>query len=98
MQEAEGGVTFNKLSPQKVQNTTAGFIVQVASRAAVEYVEPTRKAVVEVDFSTSVGVFGATLRGWFGASNSPMTQGERSTVLERIAAGLAAMGMDVDLC
>jgi hypothetical protein len=32
-----------------------GYLVQVANRQCVEYVEPHRKAMIEVDFGNSVG-------------------------------------------
>jgi len=41
-----------------------GYLVQVANRQCVEYVEPHRKAMIEVDFGNSVGVYMETLNGW----------------------------------
>jgi hypothetical protein len=47
---------FTKLAPQKVKHSD-GYLVQVANRQCVEYVEPHRKAMIEVDFGNSVGVY-----------------------------------------
>src|SRR5882672_11983209 len=41
-----------------------GYLVQVANRQCVEYVEPHRKAMIEVDFGNSVGVYIETLNSW----------------------------------
>jgi hypothetical protein len=83
---------FKKLSPQKVQHDS-GYIVQVASRTSVEYLDANRKATVDVDFAASIGIYRKTLRGWLG-----MNDDDKNEVLNRIVAGLKAMGSDVELC
>ncbi len=89
---------FNKLGPQKVQHAD-GYIVQVADRSTVEYLEGNRKAVVEVDFAALTGVYQNSLRGWLGTGiEGEMSLDERVIVLERILAGLKAMGCSVEVC
>jgi hypothetical protein len=70
-----------------------GYLVQVANRQGVEYVEPHRKAMIEVDFGNSVGVYIETLNGWLSeAGISPMSATDRERVISGIVAGLDAMG------
>jgi hypothetical protein len=70
-----------------------GYLVQVANRQGVEYVEPHRKAMIEVDFGNSVGVHIETLNGWLSeAGISPMSATDRERVISGIVAGLDAMG------
>src|SRR5260370_21780411 len=75
-----------------------GYLVQVANRQCVEYVEPHRKAMIEVDFGNSVGVYIETLNGWLSeAGVSPMSATDRERVISGIVVGLEAMGT-VELC
>src|SRR4030081_2065157 len=70
-----------------------GYLVQVANRQCVEYVEPHRKAMIEVDFGNSVGVYIETLNGWLSeAGISPISATDRERVISGIVAGLEAMG------
>lgn len=89
---------YRKLAPQKVEHSD-GYIVQVADRSSVEYVEGTRRAVIEVEFAELTGVSRDTLRGWFeSGADRDMSSEERVTVLERMVTGLEAMGCSVELC
>ena len=89
---------FSKDSAQKISHSD-GHTVQVADRTTVEYLENGRRASVEVDFGVSVGVFVQTLRGWDrDGSSEAMSVAERNLTLERIGAGLRAMGCKVELC
>lgn len=89
---------FKKITPQKVESSD-GYVVQVANRNHVEYLENARKADVEVDFGITVGVYSETLRGWLDVSGqSPITASEKRVILSRIVAGLEAMGSKVELC
>jgi hypothetical protein len=70
-----------------------GYLVQVANRQCVEYVEPHRKVMIEVDFGNSFGVYIETLNGWLSAAGiSPMSATDRERVISGIVAGLEAMG------
>jgi len=82
---------FRKLAPQTVQHSD-GYIIQVADRSHVEYIEGTTYAVVEVEFSPIVGVYRNTLEICDEART------EQNVVLDRIAAGLEAMGCKVEFC
>ena len=75
-----------------------GYLVQVVNGQCVEYVEPHRKAMIEVDFGNSVGVYIETLNGWLSeAGVSPMSATDRERVISGIVVGLEAMGT-VELC
>src|ERR1700736_6700811 len=68
-----------------------GYLVQVANRQCVEYVEPHRKAMIEVDFGNSVGVYIETLNGWLSESGiSRMSATDRERVISGIVVGLEA--------
>jgi hypothetical protein len=70
-----------------------GYLVQVANRQCVEYVEPDREAMIEVNFRNSVGVYIETLNGWLSeAGISPMRAIDRERVISGIVAGLEAKG------
>ncbi len=72
-------------------------MVQVASRNSVEYLEARRKAVVEVDFGSTVGIYVNTLKDWVGQTgNVAMDVAERNEIIRRISAGLNAMGSVVE--
>jgi hypothetical protein len=89
---------FTRLAPQKVQHSS-GYIVQVAGRESVEYIEPDRKTMVNVDFSRTVGVWASTLREWHTSDGkTEMSPAEQSEVLKRIVLGLEAMGSTVEVC
>ncbi len=90
---------FTKITPQKVQHTT-GFIVQVADRQTVEYLEKGRSASVEVYSAVSTVSCGATLSGLKTEHGVDlMDNKDRPIVLEKIADGLRAMGIEkVEIC
>jgi hypothetical protein len=81
---------FRKLAPQKVQHSD-GYVVQVADRTHVEYIDGVKRAVVEVEFAPIVGVYRSTLEIF----NEARTTSD--VVLGRIVAGLEAMGCEVEL-
>lgn len=82
---------FRKLAPQKVQHSD-GYVVQVADRTHVEYIEGAKRAVVEVEFAPVIGVYRNTLQP------CDEIETEREVILDRIVAGLQAMGCKVELC
>lgn len=89
---------FTKISPQKVISSD-GYTVQVANKNHVEYIEPTCRAEIEVDFGTTVGVYPGTLRSWTeNAQDVPTSTSEQSLIVKRIVAGLEAMGSKVEIC
>jgi sporulation-control protein spo0M len=82
---------FHTLAPQRVHHDD-GYIVQVADRHHVEYLDGSQRWVVEVEFAPVVGIYRDTL----GSERSSAT--DFDTVLRRIAAGLEAMGSNVEVC
>jgi hypothetical protein len=89
---------FTKLAPQKVRHSN-GYVVQVANRESVEYLEAGRRAVVGVDFAATVGVYAKTLKEWITPEGKmEMTDLDQAEILRRIVAGLEAMGSTVEVC
>ncbi len=89
---------FKKLSHQRVRNTT-GFVVQVANRETVEYIQGTRIASITVDFAPLTGVYEDTLTDWHTDDVvQPMSPQERVRVLKDIGESLAYMGIRFEWC
>ncbi len=89
---------FKRLRPQKVQHAS-GFIVQMAGRYSVEYLENGRLAKITVDIGIpTLGVYRDTLTPWILADGTtiPMTETERLRVLDAIGQGLAFMGVEIE--
>ena len=89
---------FKKITPQKVQHSD-GYIVQIADRSSVEYLENNHKAKIEVDFAVLTGVYQDTLSGWIKSSGyeQKMNQTEHDNVLRRIVEGLKFMGCSIEI-
>lgn len=81
---------FRRLSPQKVVHSL-GYIVQVYDRTTVEYFDQDTRALVEVDFGSSVGIYIKSIRV-FNDSQKTFNSREKRLILDRIAAGLEEMG------
>jgi len=89
---------FTKLAPPKVRHSS-GYVVQVANREAVEYLEAERRAVVGVDFGITVSVYANRMKEWLvSGGSSEMSAGDRTEIVRRIVAGLEAMGSKVVVC
>jgi hypothetical protein len=86
---------LTKLTPQKVQSSS-GYIVQVADRFFVEYIENEKKAKVEVDFAPVVGIYESSLSTW--EDGSPLSKKKEKIILNRIAEALKFMGSKVEFC
>jgi len=89
---------FRKISPQKVQHAT-GYVIQVANRNSVEYLDGEFRAVIEVDFGVVVSVFQDSIQVF--ASNGKIISpdaSQKADLLSKVVAGLQAMGSNVDLC
>ena len=88
---------YSLLAPQRARSST-GSIVQVVNRHLVEYVEPDRRAVVEVEFGRPISVYAHTLKEWVYTDGTQlMTPDEVLLVLSEIRAGLQAMGSEVEI-
>ena len=88
---------FTLLSPQKAKNSE-GYIVQVADRHSVEYIGVDRTARVFVDFGETVGLYSATLTITAATGlQSPINSTDQAHIIERIKAGLEAMGSKVEV-
>lgn len=61
--------------------------------------EPNRSAFIFVEFSKIVGIYAKTLSQWHKeAGTMPMGADDANLVVARIAAGLEAMGCEVEIC
>jgi hypothetical protein len=89
---------FTLLSSQRVRHKD-GYIIEIVDRETVHYIEPNRRASVYVDFATLTGIYRDTLSPWRTADGTTqMNAQDRRIVLERVADGLRAMGLDVEIC
>lgn len=82
---------FQRLAPQQVRHSD-GYIVQVADRHHVEYLDGVDHWLIEVEFAPVTGIFRSSLHGQQPSVLDP------NEVLNRIAAGLEAMGCEVEVC
>jgi hypothetical protein len=88
---------FKRLGPSKVQHTS-GFIVQIADRYTVEYLENDWMAKITMNLGMpTYAVYRDTLTAWTLADGAtiPMTDADRPRVLDNIGRGLAFMGVNV---
>jgi len=86
---------FASISPQKVKHSS-GFIVQVADRCTVEYIDGKRKACITVDFAPlGSSIYKDTLTDWQLSDGEieKMTSDERTHVLRNIGEGMTFMGV-----
>jgi hypothetical protein len=88
---------FTKIAPQKVQHST-GYIVQVANRYLIQYIDNERKADVEVDFAKVTGIYPETLvisdtRG----EKRAISYQEREEILQRLLLGIEALGISFEV-
>lgn len=89
---------FEKLAPQKVRNIEGGYIVQIADRHSVEYVEPTRRALVAMDIGTVFSIYRSSLTKWIVKKGpNEMKTEEREMVLARIVLGFHHMGVECEI-
>jgi hypothetical protein len=89
---------FRRVAPQIFQHTN-GYCVQVGSRTTMEYIEGSRKAVVEVEFGTGTTcIYVQRVVGWVSNGRRiSMTDEERGMTIERIAAALQFDGSSVEM-
>ena len=89
---------FKQLASQRVQHDS-GYIVQVADRNSVEYLEPNLRVAVAVDFGVRVNVYGDSLLAYDDLQNPvPLSDEKRKQVLAGIVSGLSAMGVEAVIC
>lgn len=89
---------FTKLAPQSVQSSE-GFIVQSFDRYHIEYIAKDIRGMVEVDNGRSTGIYKDTLK-LMALDGSEVFHSEenKKEIISRIAAGLEAMGCEVEIC
>lgn len=90
---------FQRLAPQRVKHSS-GFVVQIADRETVEYLDGARSARITVDFAELTGVYEDTLTDWSlpAGGGMKMTDAERPVVLKNIGDALAFMGVRFEWC
>ena len=85
---------FMMLTSQRVRDDS-GFVVQVSNQETAEYFEPNLKVAVTIEFGVKVGIYPETLRALNNADKPVELAPEKKTaVIQSIAAGLAAMGVE----
>jgi hypothetical protein len=89
---------FIQLSPQKVKNSD-GYIVQVADRFSLEYIEDLRTAKIAVEFGPTTGIYKNSLTSWtLEKKEIPLSEQDKTKILERIAAALEFMDIKYEWC
>jgi hypothetical protein len=86
------------ISPQKVKSSN-GYIVQVANRYTVEYLDDHYTVTIKVDFGVTIGLDKNTLVAR-NKSNFEviLNQTQYQQILDRLVKGLEAMGSQVEIC
>lgn len=88
-----------KLAPQKVENDDLGYLVQVADRYHIEYIEKDKRAIIDVDFGPVVGIYRDSLVHWITpVGTCAMSEDEINIVLSRISEALQFMGNQTEFC
>jgi hypothetical protein len=88
---------FSRIAPQQARDDS-GTLVRIVDRQHVEWVNGSKRASVEVDFGSDVGVFCSTL-SWLNSDGAIlMSETERILVLTQIVEGLQSMGLKVERC
>lgn len=82
-------VGFLKVAPQVFQHTD-GYAVQVGSRTTMEYIEGSRKAIIDVEFGRGTTcIYVRRIVGWIsGSQRLAMTDDEKRIAVDRISAAL----------
>ena len=83
------------IGPQRAADPEEGVVVQVLNRTTVQYLGTNRSTQVEVDFGTTVGVFGSTLTHWDNGAR--ISEAERGALLRQIEQALQLMGAQVEI-
>ena len=90
---------LKKIAPQKVADDDLGYVIQVADRYHVEYLESGKCATIEVDFGPFVGIYRDTLKYWMTPTGQCfMSDDERNSVLSRVDEALRFMGSKTEFC
>ena len=89
---------FRRIAPQVFEHTD-GYTVQIGSRTTMEYLESNRKAIVQVEFGPAdTCIYMNRVDGWFSTGQEmPMSDVEKSCVVERVAAALRFDGSGVQI-
>lgn len=90
---------LKRVRPQKVINEQERYVVQVADRYHVEYIDDNKRASVEVDFGMSIGIYVNTLK-IIGDDNKEveLTSQNKEKIILRIVQALEFMGCSIEYC
>ena len=86
---------LTRIAPQKVQDATLDYVVQVADRFSVEYVEASRVIRVEVDFGPTIGVYKDSIAK--SPDGKALTNVEETVILARVVEALQFMGSKTEI-
>ena len=84
---------FQRIHPQVAQGSD-GCVVRVHDRSHVEYVKGSNRAIVEADFSSTIGIYADTLE-LFGPPSQQMLSAK--DIISRIVAGMQCLGSRIEL-
>lgn len=89
---------YQMIAPQRAQ-ADDGSIVEVVDRQTVRYRDADLSATIDVDFAATTGVYVESLRAQSTEGRSLLLEaGQRETLLSRIEAGLASLGVETERC
>ena len=88
-------MSFERTGGQSVRSSE-GYTVRSTGRETFEYAGPDGTASIAVDRGASLGVYPHLIR-WTAPVEREPTAEERSTILDRVLAGLRAMDITVDV-
>jgi len=82
---------FIRVAPQVAQHSD-GYTIQIGGRYHVEYVHGEEVAKVHADLDGPVVRLHANSIEWLQPQERPATKDERQLILDRVVAGLDALG------
>lgn len=89
---------YQMIAPQRAQ-ADDGSIVEVLDRQTVRYRDADLSATIDVDFAATTGVYVESLRAQSTEGHSLLLEpDQRATLLSRIEAGLASLGVETERC
>jgi hypothetical protein len=91
-------LNYTRVSAQRAQSDD-GSIVEVLDRQTVRYRDADLSAAIDVDFAATTGIYVESLRAQSAAGHSLVLEPyQRATLLSRIEAGLASLGVETERC
>lgn len=91
-------MNYSRVTAQRAQSDD-GSIVEVLDRQTVRYRDADLSATIDVDFAATTGIYVASLQAQSTEGRSLLLEpDQRATLLSRIEAGLASLGVETERC